>query len=184
MRPNPPLPLPRTQHLSETGGKCGSRSNNAVHPGACGGFSVAQLTFMPVLRAWNTIEAVKVDGTSYGSVRGISVSSSGKHFRFWLTDVHREGKYLHLLRSEPRRPDWLNKPQGRSFLNHLILAKESGSDIFGIINSQGKPDSAGNSTAPSAAPILTKSGKPARGKVLIADSTTGEMHVKFSLDDA
>jgi HNH endonuclease len=144
------------------------------------------LRYMTVCDAFNRIGATREDGSPYSRVQGISVSHSGIHFCFEQKDIkYKDDRTLELYRA-PRGPGnprpWLSTVKGQKFFGRLVEAKESGASIFCVI-SRKKKDAYGKETDKSdgAAPVLTESGAPAPGRVMVADSKSGEVHVVISL---
>lgn len=140
---------------------------------------------MPATEAFKRIGATKEDGSPYLRVQGVSVSKLGRHFRFWEEEiVHQDDNTIELYRApnNPRR--WWFTTQGRGFFAQLIEAKDSDASIFCILNKRGKNDANGKSTATAAAPVLTNSGRPAPGKVVLANADTGEARVVITLTDS
>jgi hypothetical protein len=141
---------------------------------------MSNLTYESPLGAFRKIGAVNEEGRPYEAVRGISVSATGQHFRFWSGDVDERGGTIDIVRKPAARPDWLATPQGRKFFESLARAKSEGNPVFGTVNKKSdRLDTDGNTVANAAAPILGSSGQPARGEVLVADPNTGQLHVRF-----
>lgn len=146
------------------------------------------LRYMKVCEAFNRIGATKEDGSPYSRVQGISVSHAGIHFCFEQKDIkHKDDRTLELYRA-PRGPGnprpWLSTANGQKFFQKLVEAKESRVSVFCVISKK-KKNAYGKETDKSdgAAPVLTLSGNPAPGRVMVADSKSGEVHVVISLLD-
>lgn len=151
---------------------------------------MSNLKYESVRSALRKIGAVKADGTPYKAVRGVSVSATGEHFRFWRggndddDDVKEHEDRIDIERSyagRPPRSKWLLSSQGRKFFESLVSAQATGRPIYGIVNERAlAQDAHGNAAATAAAPILTALGQPAKGRVLLVNPRTGEFHVRFS----
>jgi hypothetical protein len=142
---------------------------------------MSNLIYESPLGAFRKIGAISEEGRPYEAVRGISVSATGEHFRFWSEDVDERDDTIDIVRMPATRPDWLETSQGRKFFENLARAKSQGRPVFGTVNKKsGRPDTDGNTVANAAAPILGLSGQPVQGKVLAADPATGRLHVRFS----
>jgi hypothetical protein len=141
---------------------------------------MSNLIYESPLGAFRKIGAINEEGRPYEAVRGISVSATGEHFRFWSNDVDERGGTIDIVRKPNSPPDWLATPQGRKFFESLARAKSERKPVFGTVNKKAdKLDTDGNAVANAAAPILDSSGRPARGEVLAADPETGDLHVRF-----
>lgn len=143
---------------------------------------MSNLNYESVLSAFQKIGARRANGASYKGARGISVSGTGQHFRFWNTEIKEGNGTVEINRQVGvSRPEWLSGPQGMKFFRALEEAKRSQQPIFGVIGIRSsKPDRNGNSVATSAAALLNSLGKPAEGTVIEADSRTGRLLVRFN----
>lgn len=143
--------------------------------------ALSDLVFMKATDAFNKIGALKSNGTPYGSVRGLSVSAAGPHFRFWEKDIVRHtGAEMELYRPAEDHV-WNNKPEGRAFYTALRRAMEQKESIFVTINRTGGflPD--GTAITKDAAPILTLRGEPAPGRVIYVNPESNELRVLIDL---
>lgn len=145
---------------------------------------MSHLRFETVRSAFRKIGAVKADGTPYAAVRGISVSATGEHFRFWQEDATEHNDSIDIQRAyagKPRQAKWFLCSQGRKFFEALATAQTEGRAIYGIVNKRAPlKDTDGNSVATGAAPILTALGQPAKGQVHYVNPRTGELRVRFA----
>jgi 5-methylcytosine-specific restriction endonuclease McrA len=144
--------------------------------------AVPELVFMSVREAFNRVGAVKKDGTQYQSVHGISVASTGRHFRFWDTDVlHHTPEQMELYRPPVEGHDWRLEPKGRAFYRSLVVAWNTSEPIFVIINRRDSRNLENSVNAKDAAPLLTQEGDPASGHVQFVNPETGELKVVMDL---
>jgi len=139
------------------------------------------LAFMKATDAFNRIGALKADGTPYGSVRGLSVSAAGPHFRFWENDIVRHSETEIELYRPPDDHGWRNKPEGRAFYSALKKAMDSNEPIFVTINRSGGHLADGTAITDGAAPILTPKGDPAPGRVIWVNPESSELRVLVDL---
>lgn len=139
------------------------------------------LAFMKATDAFNRIGALKSDGSPYGSVRGLSVSAAGPHFRFWENDIVRHSETEMELYRPPDDHGWRNKPEGRAFYMALNKAMDRHEPIFATINRSGGHLADGTAITDGAAPVLTPKGEPAPGRVIWVNPESSELRVLIDL---
>lgn len=139
------------------------------------------LKFAPVLQAFNAIGAAKENGEPYSAVRGVSVSGSGRHFRFWEDEIN-EGDVFEIFRSSRQgEKRWLDSPHGQTFYTALVSAKDNREPVYAAINRRGPQDKNGKSKVIACAPVLTADHRPAPGFITELNIDSGVVRIVFDL---